>query len=238
MVDEGDPRTTGDFVRWLPGSGEIGDVILAGVVHDHPASTYRVRSIIDTTDPDVLALELPPIAVPLFEGCATDEQIPPASGGEMSAAIQAASPSPVVGIDGPTPSFLRRLIGDVYRSDVELSTVRTLFFGVISVTGHALACRLAATVGGSTLFRSPVITSEEYDCDWSDTPQQQAADERAEIRRAKSVRNIFGQSGAVQLRDAAREAHMTDRLSSLRQDGTVVAIVGVGHLDAVTERLG
>jgi pheromone shutdown protein TraB len=237
MLDDSDPRTPGDYVRRLPGRRDDGDVIVAGVVHDHPASTYRVRSVIDSTDPDIVALELPPIAVPLFERYAAGEQTPPASGGEISAAIQAAAPSAVVGIDGPTAAFLWRLVGDIYRSEVGLSTVRTLLSGVISVIVHAIACRLAATFNGSAAFRSAVDSVADYDCDWSETPHQQAADERAHIRRAESVQNIFGESGAVRLRDAAREAHMADRIRSLRREGTVVAIVGVGHLDPLTELL-
>jgi hypothetical protein len=237
MLDDSDPRTTGDYVRHLPGSGDDGDVTVAGVVHEHPASTYRVRSLVDSTDPDVVALELPPIAVPLYERYATDTQTPPASGGEMSAAIQTADSSTVVGIDGPTPAFLWRLLGDVYRSDVDLSTVRTLLGGLTSVTKHAIVCRVAASLGDSTVSRFAVESSADHDCDWSDPAHEQAADERTQIRRAQSVKNVFGESGAVRLRDAAREAHMADRLSSLRQDGTVVAVVGVDHLDSLTDLL-
>lgn len=237
MLDDSDPRTTGDYVRHLSGRGDDGDVILAGVVHEHPASTYRVQSLIDGVDPDVLALELPPIAVPLYERHATDAQTPPASGGEMSAAIQAVDSGAVEGIDGPTPAFLWRLLGDVYRSDVGLSTVRTLFSGLTSVTKHAIACRVAASFDGSTVFRSAVDSSAEHECDRGDPAHQQAADERTQIRRAKSIQNVFGESVAVRLRDAAREAHMADRLSSLRREGTVVAIVGVDHLEPLTERL-
>lgn len=237
MLDDSDPRTSGDYVRRLPGSGDDGEVVLAGVVHEHPASTYRVRSVIGSIDPDIVALELPPIAVPFFERYATGEHAPPAAGDEMSAAIQEATPSRVVGIDGPTAAFLWRLLGDIYRNDVELSTVRALMSGVISVTVHALACRLASTFSGSTALRSAVATSVEHECDWSDPPHEQAADERSHIRRATSVQNIFGATGAARLRDAAREGHMADRLSALRREGTVVAIVGVGHLDPLSRLL-
>jgi pheromone shutdown protein TraB len=237
MLDDSDPRTAGDYIRRLPGRRADREVILAGVVHDHPASTYRVRAVIDETDPDILALELPPIAVPLFERYATGQRTPPASGGEMSAAIQASTSSAVVGIDGPTAAFLRRLLGDIYRSDVGLATVRTLLRGLVSVTGHAIACRLAASFTGSAALRSIVESTEEYECDWRDPAELQAADERAQIRRTKSVQTVFGESGAVRLRDAAREAHMADKIASLRREGTVVAIVGMGHLDPLTALL-
>jgi len=237
MTDDSDPRTTGEFVRHVPGRGDEGDVVVTGVVHAHPASTHRVRAVIESTDPDVLALELPPMAVPLFERYAQDTQRPPASGGEMSAAIQAATPRTVAGIDGPTPAMLGRLAAELYRSDAGLSTLVTLVRGLGSVSKHAVACRLAATFQEVTIFRSAVESSEDHDCVRSDPPGQQAADERAQIRRAASVRNVFGESAAVRLRDEAREAHMANRLSALRKDGTVVAVVGVDHLDPLAARL-
>jgi len=237
MVDDSDPRVSGDYVRRLPGSGDDGDVVVTGVVHEHPASAYRVRSVVDATAPDVLALELPPIAVPLFERDADDAATPPATGGEMSAAIQAATPATVAGIDGPTPAFLWRLAGDVYRSDAGWATVRTVSRGVLSVTREAIACRLAATFGGTTAVRPAIDSPADYDCEWTDPPQEQAVDEADHVSRAMSVQHIFGESGAVTLRDGAREAHMADRLASLRREGTVVAVVGVDHLEPVADRL-
>jgi hypothetical protein len=237
MVDDSDPRVSGDYVRRLPGSGDDGDVVVTGVVHEHPASAYRVRSVVEDTAPDVLALELPPIAIPLFERYADDPGTPPDAGGEMSAAIRAAPPATVVGIDGPTPAFLWRLAGDVYRSDAGWSTVRRLSRGLLSVTTEALACRLAATFGGPSGFRRGSNGPADDDCDWRDPPEAQAADEADRIRRAMSVQHVFGESGAVELRDGAREAHMADRLASLRREGTVVAVVGVDHLEPVADRL-
>lgn len=46
---ESDPRVTGDYIRQV--SGDAGTVTLVRVVHDHPASTYRVREVIDELDP-------------------------------------------------------------------------------------------------------------------------------------------------------------------------------------------
>jgi len=237
MLDESDPRTTGEYVRRCPGGADVGDVILAGVVHGHPASTFRVQSVVDAVDPAVLALELPPMAVPLYERAADNGHTPPASGGEMSAAIKAGTSPTVVGIDGPTPTFLWRLAGDAYRSGVGLSTVRSLASGVASVTRHAITCRLAAAVDEASAVRSAVHATEEYDCNWGDPPREQAADERAQIRRTRAVQTVFGESTAVRLRDDAREAHMAERLGALRQDGTAVAVVGVGHLEPLVDRL-
>ena len=66
------PRFTGEYVRRLGSddSGDdasdgvaddatdAGDVTLVGVVHNHPASKHRIRTMLDEVDPAVLALEL------------------------------------------------------------------------------------------------------------------------------------------------------------------------------------
>ncbi len=237
MFDDSDPRRTGDYVRRIPGGPGHGEVVLTGVVHDHPASRYRARSLVEAVDPEVLALELPPLAVPLFERYADDERTPPAAGGEMSAAIQAATTDAVVGIDGPTPAFLVRLARTLYREDAALSDVRAVLGGLVSVTRHAVACRLAASRVASRPDRPPVDAPVAPDSGRPDDPERQAADERSHIRRAESVLSAFGGLDAVHLRDVAREAHMAARLAALRREGTVVAVVGVGHLDALAERL-
>ena len=47
--------------------------------------------------------------MPLYETYAAGDESPPAFGGELSAAIQAAETDDVVGIDGPSPGFVREL---------------------------------------------------------------------------------------------------------------------------------
>lgn len=237
MFDDNDPRLTDEYVRQLPGHEGSGAVVLTGVVHDHPASAYRVQTIVDAVEPAVLALELPPLAVPLYRRYADDTRTPPDAGGEMSAAIQAASTDTVVGIDGPSRPFLWRLARTLHREDIEPSSVRPLLRGLGSVSIHAVACWLAAGLGRRAPRWLPVDDPVRHDCDPHDTPGQQAADERAQIRRAETVSTVFGQPGAVAIRDDTREAHMADQLATLRQKGTVVAVVGMGHLDPVAERL-
>ncbi len=112
-----DPRLDPNYVRTVS-SGSDAPVTLVGVVHDHPASVARVRSTVETTEHATLALELPPLALPLFEEYADDARTPPAFGGEMSAAIQA-SDARAVGIDGPSRRFLRTLARHVSRSAVD-----------------------------------------------------------------------------------------------------------------------
>jgi len=185
----------------------------------------------------VLALELPPLAVPLFEQYADDERTPPAFGGEMSTAVQAADTGRVEGIDGPAPRFLRRLLRTLRREDASRSTVRTTARRFASITRHAAVCRLAASLAAHTSLRVEVDSPVDHDCRWTDEPADQAADERQHVRRATSVMSAFRTAPASRCCDRAREAHMAARLESLREDGDVLAVVGFGHLDAVHERL-
>ena len=95
-----DPRLDEEYLRCLPGTDRHGPVLLVGVVHDHPASIARVVRMVETFPPDTLALELPPLAMPLFRRYAADSQQPPRLGGEMSAAIQSTDAGHDRGPDG------------------------------------------------------------------------------------------------------------------------------------------
>jgi pheromone shutdown protein TraB len=236
MFDRHDPRTDGTHVRRLSGGDGTGDVLIAGVVHDHPASAHRVRAVVDATDPDVLALELPPLAVPLFERYAGEGSVP-ASGEEMSVGVRAASTDDVVGIDGPSSGFLARLARNLVRAETSLSTACTVLASVLSVSKHAVACRVAALLDAPTAVRLAVDAPVEHDVDEGDDPERQAADEQVQIRRARAVLSAFGKAEPVELRDETREAHMAERLASLRERGDVVAVVGVDHLDGLVAHL-
>lgn len=233
-----DPRTTGEYTREITGRGSGSRIVLLGVVHDHPASIYRVRQNIDAIDPDLLALEVSPIAVPLFEQYAAVERTPPALGGEMSAAIQAADSPEIVGIDGPSTRFFGRLVRTLLRETDSPEAVRTISKRTASVTKYALLCRLGAVLAASTGLRVAVGDASTHDCGWTDEPQEQAADERRQIRQAETLLKTLARPDASDYRAKTREAHMADRLSMLRDDGDVAAVVGVGHLDAVADRLG
>jgi pheromone shutdown protein TraB len=231
-MDETDPRTSGEHQR-RPAGAE--GPVLVGVVHDHPASQHRVGAVISDVEPDVLALELPPLSVPLFEAYA-DDGIPSAVGGEMSAAIRAASTDRVVGIDGPTPRFSLALARNLYRADADSRTVRRALSGLASATSRAVVCRLAAGVTAHTGLGVAVDRSVAHDCGPDDDPHEQAADERAQVRRARAAARVFEPARAARVRDATREEHMARRISAL--DGRAVAVVGIDHLDAVADRLG
>jgi hypothetical protein len=231
-----DPRITGDHVRRCSGE-DNGDVTLVGVVHDHPASKYRVRTTVDAADPDVLALELPPLAIPLYEQYADDSRTPPPFGGEMSAAVQTAATGHIAGIDGPTVGFVGRLLRNVASDPGSFATVRSVVSSLSSVTKHAVVCRLAGAIAAHTGVRLEVDAPVAHDSGWDDDPREQASDERSEIRRARTITETFGQSDTARVRNVTREAQMASRLSALRREGDVVAVVGIGHLDALADRL-
>lgn len=237
MIDDADPRLAAEYVRTLTAGDEYDDVVLIGAVHDHPASRYRAKVVIEAVEPDLLALELPPVAIPLFEQYGEDPRTPPTFGGEMSTAIQAAGTHEVVGIDGPTVDFLLRLVRTVYREGESIGTLLSALRSVKAITGRAIRCRLAAAVARRTGIRLEVDDPVDHECRYGDDPATQATDEREQVRRARAVATVFGRPDAVRVRETVREAHMADRLTSLRRDGVVAAVVGIDHLDPLCERL-
>jgi pheromone shutdown protein TraB len=224
-----------EFVRRLPDA----ELTLVGVVHDHPASVHRARAVVRERAPEVVALEAPPLAVPLYETYADDSRTPPAFGGEMSAAAQAASErdAEVVGIDAPTPDFFARLAANCWSEAASLGTLRRVASGVAAVTRHALTCRLAAGVAERTSLRVEVDDPIDHDCSRTDPPAVQARDEREQARRSQSLLRAFDPPRPVKLRDETREECMAERLESLRSRGETVAIVGLDHLESVAATL-
>ncbi len=234
-MNHDDPRVTGEHVRSIETPTK--PITLVGVVHDHPASVFRVKTVVTERDPDVLALELPPLSLPLFERYAEDTRTPPVFGGEASAAIQAATTEHVVGIDGPTPRFLRRLIVTLHRDGGSLRTALGVLDGLASVTKNAVKCRLAGSLALMTSIRLEVDSPVTYSIGRTDGPERQAENERRQIARARAVMDAFEPSRAACFSDDVRESHMADRLDRLRHDGDVVAVVGRHHLDPVADML-
>ncbi|WP_158058175.1 TraB/GumN family protein [Halorussus halophilus] len=238
MARERDPRLREEYVHTE--SGLASDVTLVGVVHDHPASVYRTQKIVRERDPEVVALEAPPLAVPLYETYARNSSSEtPAFGGEMSAAACAAAEAEanVVGIDAPTGAFLARLARNCWDERASTTTVRRVLSGVGSVTRHALVCRMAAAVATRTGLRVEVDSPVKHDCDSTDSPDVQARDERKQAEQTQSLLRAFDTPEPIRLRDDTREQHMATRLASLRERGPVVAVVGLDHLDGITARL-
>lgn len=230
-----DPRVTGDHSVTIQGAD--GTVTLVGVVHDHPASVYRARAVTAAREPAVLAVELPPLALPLFEQYAADDRTPPACGGEMSAAIQAAASAKVVGIDGPSGSFCRRLAGSLLEQRASAGTVRDVTRSLGAATKQALQCRAASVLSALTDRRFEAEQPLSYDVGLQDPPKVQATDETTQVNRAGSVLEGFEQPDAMQIRDQTRESHMADALARLSHEGDVVSIVGRYHLESIVNEL-
>lgn len=239
MRYDDDPRLAEEYVRELPAAEDEGTVTLVGVVHDHPASKFRAQRVIQTLEPETLALELPPLAVPLFTEYARNEQSPPPFGGEMSTAAQAASTDRIVGIDGPSIGFVGHLLEEIKHERPSLSSIRAVADSLTSVSKHAVVCRLGAVVSQMTGLSVEVDEPAQHECEWTDGPAIQARDEHEQVQQAQTVMNAFQSQGSSDLRQTARERHMADKLETLRQEGTdsIVAVVGIAHLDPLVERL-
>lgn len=226
-----DPRLDPDYLRTV--SGDDGQVVLVGVVHDHPASVHRARAVVEQVAPDVVALELPSLAVPLFRRYAEDRQTPPAEGGEMSAAVQAADDARVVGIDAPSLAYARRLAAKLWAERPSAGTVRDVLAETAAVARHAARCRLAASPWPSV--DSGFDGRVDHDASVADPPDRQASHEATHLARSRSLLGAVERPASMRLTDGAREEAMADELASL--DGDVVAIVGFDHLDDVAGHL-
>lgn len=212
-----------EYVRSFP------DLTLVGVVHDHPASIERVRSVVRESDLETLALELPPLAVPLYRSYAASDS--PSIGGEMSAAIQA-SEAAVVGIDGPSRAFARVFYHYARRERLDRETVKRLWTSVRAASTRAVRCRIAATA----VTRGLEVEDERsfnYDCDPRDSIEERATDERSHVSAARTVGALSPPH--VVHRDAIREDCMATVLRERR--GPIVAVVGIDHLDGLVSRL-
>lgn len=228
-----DPRVTSQFCRSVGRPDD--DIVLLGVVHDHPASVGRVRAVLERTEPDILALELPSAAVALYRAYARDEQTPPRFGGEMSAAIDATSNAEITGIDAPNWPFFRRLVARLVADRVSPSTARRVVSSLGGATRDALTCRVAATLTDVTSMTVARDDPIEYSCRHDDEPETQAAHERAHVAGVQAL--LGGTDGAtsssLDYRDETREQCMIEKLRERGDRGAVVAVVGVDHLDAL-----
>ncbi|MFC6730282.1 hypothetical protein ACFQDG_16645, partial [Natronoarchaeum mannanilyticum] len=130
-----DPRLDAEHVRRVPGAR---DVFVVGVVHDHPASVHRVRSLVDAVAPDVVAVELPELAVPLYRAYVENPDQSVDRGGEIADAIDAADGAEIAGIDAPSGRFLRALVRESRSEDVGREEVERVVRGLATVTKRAL----------------------------------------------------------------------------------------------------
>jgi len=230
---QADVRLDDEHIRCVPGDDGAGSVLLVGVVHDHPASVFRVAHLIGEFPPAVLAVELPPLAVSLFQLYARDQYVPPRLGGEMSMAIQAASDARIVGIDAPNRVYLRLLVERLRDDPPSIGLAKDLVRDFASGLGHALACRLGALIGAVTPLKLRVYSHIEYDCTLLDTPSTQADHEARHLSQRQAFLRAIDVPQDIQLIDSARERGMAVLLEDLRADSDVVAVVGMEHLDNV-----
>lgn len=225
-----DPRVKSDHLRLLVGDGS--PVVLVGVVHDHPASVYRARRVVDSLDPHAVAVELPPLALPLFE------QSP--DGGEMGAAL-AATAAESAAIDAHGPRFIAALADEIRSRSPDRETLRRIASNALTVGRHALSCRLASVFGRDRVPTPLADGGIQVEIDDPSDPVAVAEHERKHLSRSFSVLRAFERPAADEIVDAAREQTMARSLARLRDDGSVVAVVGFEHLDGITaelERLG
>lgn len=232
-----DPRVDPDQLRVFDGPG--GDpVLVVGCVHDHPASIYRVRALVGSLLPDVVAVELPRLALPLFEqvGLDSDGEVP---GGEMSAALAAGADvgAQRVGIDTLDVRFARSLVRELRHESPSLETLKRVLGAVSNVTTHALSCRLSAALGRYGTATPAMKHAYDHEVDHGAPPATQADDEQRQLTRSLSVLRALGQPVANDVVDAAREETMVSNLESLRTEGSVVAVVGFDHLSGITDLL-
>lgn len=228
-----DPRINDRYIRCLSAGQCQRSVLLVGVVHDHPSSVFRVSFLLERLSPETLALELPPLAVPLFRRYADDDHVPPRLGGEMSMAIQTAGAIPTVGIDAPNRGYLKILFLKLLSADPSIGIVKRLLEDTITGWTQAIACRGAGVLSTLTPLRPRVYEHLVYGCTVLDSPTVQAEHEAAHVLQRQAFLDAIEVPRSIALIDAAREQYMALRLDELRAEGDVVAIVGVEHLDGV-----
>ena len=233
--DETDPRLSNEHVRTV--TTPAGRITLVGVVHDHPASVFRAREVVSRRDPAVLGLELPPLALALFREYARDEHTPPAFGGEMSAAIQAAETDRLIGIDGPSRRFMRQLAASLVEERPDLGTIRSVSEALAVASKSAIMSRIAAMISRFTSAPIDVSRPWGYDVDVTDSAEAQAADERQHLGRAQALSSSLIPPTSKRIRDEVREKQMVAELASVTDAGEVVAIVGRNHLEPVASEL-
>lgn len=231
-----DPRITGEHLRCVDHAGELGSVLLIGVVHDHPASEYRVNQLVNRVDPDVLAVELPPLAIDLFSQYADDPEVPPQYGGEMSIAIQAAD-GLIAGIDAPSRQYLRLLLSR-WRTGVDSPSIAlSVLNDLLRMSAHAIATKLGALLGRFSGHRPLLYSPIRYDSSTFDSPGAQATHEASHLQKRDAFLRAIEQPRPIAIVDDLRETAMVERITSLRASGDVLVVLGLEHLEPVAKQL-
>lgn len=230
----GDPRITGENVRYIPAREGAGYAVIVGVVHDHPASIFRTGHLVSALQPDVLAVELPRAAIPLFESFQADEEGSDHIGGEMSLALRRASGAKV-GIDAPSLRYTRHLFTYLASEGVPPVLYWRVLKDLTLSTLQAVWTVIAAMVGTITGVRLRAHTPVEHEVTPTDPPAKQAHAESEHIATRKAFLQAIEVPETIRIIDTIRERVMAERIAELRRQGDVVAIVGVEHLDPVAD---
>lgn len=236
IYDATDPRVTSEHVRYLPTSDGAGYVVIVGVVHDHPASIFRTGHLVETLQPDVVAVELPRAAIPLFESFKSDEEGSASIGGEMSLALKRATGAKV-GIDAPSLRYTRHLISYLAREGVSPILYWRVFKDLAISTYQALVTVVAAVVGNATGIWLQAHTPVEHAVTHQDSAQAQADAESEHIATREAFMQAIEVPETIHIIDTIRERVMAERIAELRGRGDVVAVVGIEHLDPVMDRI-
>jgi hypothetical protein len=239
VVSGEDPRVSEQFLSIVPGEEQTHETIIVGTVHDHPASAYRTRTVVSHVDPDFVAIEIPPVAVPLFEKTAESDHPPlPVGGSEMSAALAGNTGGNAVGLDSFGTSFFGHFLSEAYRTDTVSPADTWRALGAVRrVQKEAVLCRASAKTGRLRGWIENALVSFEYDVTADDPPLDQARDEQEHVSKNRSLLEAVDRPASEELLDSARERNMSAQLSSLRRAGTVVAVVGFDHHEPITKRL-
>ncbi|MXR40411.1 hypothetical protein GRX01_03440 [Halobaculum sp. WSA2] len=232
-----DPRVDSKYVRCLAGANGGGSVLIIGVVHDHPASVFRVSHLLRRFPPHTLALELPSLSVPLFRRYAHGPDTPPRLGGEMSAAIRAAGDARVVGIDAPDLPYVRSLFRELRDRPDDRSLRRTVLTDLARGVMQAVASRVGAVVAALTPYTPRVYTHIAYEATLLDDPETQAEHEATHLAQHRAFVGVVDPPPVTALVDATRETTMAARVASIRREGDVAVVVGMSHLDGLVRRL-
>lgn len=238
-----DPRVSSDDYRRLPAGANGESVTLVGVVHGHPASAFRVASTVDAVDPAIVAVEIAPLALPLFASYARDIDVSdadfvrnPLPGGEMTAAMAAADDARIAGIDLPNASGFRRALGVLRSEPLSVYGIGRTVRAFAEQTAHAVRCRVAHAAGRFGIDVDPGL-DRRRSADRGSSPAAQAAAERDAVAAGTALLRSFTRPPSMAAFDGAREAAMAEQLRALRREGPVVAVVGHAHLDPIAARL-
>ncbi len=240
-----DPRIADSDFRFVPASADTGWITLVGVVHDHPASVFRVVETVRALDPNVVALEIAPISVPLFRRYARQGDTYSETGltgspegGEMSAAIGAAGDARVVGIDLPNPATLKTTVEAVRGESLSVRSALRAGHAFGLQTLHAVRCRVSHVASTLGIDIDPGFDDRGETYTRTASPDEQAAEEDDTVAAGTALLRAFTRPPALEAFDGAREAAMVAELRTHRRNGSnVVAVVGYAHLNPIAEQL-